>query len=474
MSNLGVQDSSIYTDDGEQNSTGPTIAHAEPLSIPPHPSFTSFGSTSTIIRRAINEVSSQKQAKLPATYLGALAMDTPPVPVRPNQPSNTSGGRKVRVSEHMIPGDARMDGLVPFESLLDVAEHVVFTNLLLSGANDPECPDDSDAPLYTAALKALRGEIEAGGLGRKLDSKARSTLRSVQTSMDGIEEFARESDFEFHFRSSHGKLIQLVMEQADPETKYYIRSGSSSAKGVDATEVARSKNGSILHIIPDLEGIRHPHSHVLEAVEIKPEEIFTNVTMYQGLRVKATNKDLSDLEALEAQIRRCPGYAYRFVWPEENVDLRASDAMIVQVSSAMYYKKLLFYELSSSSRSVFFWRRSLDSTTLYFSRTYTMAEDIEDPKINSIDCKTNLARFAMRYLAGHKELHGEFAKLVPPPRKDHWVVAERSNAFVGVDSTTSWKYGKGFYPECSEGMDPVTLRRSDRNKNQKGPTVYPA
>ncbi|KAL1710922.1 hypothetical protein EV121DRAFT_285343 [Schizophyllum commune] len=166
------------------------------------------------------------------------------------------------------------------------------------------------------------------------------------------------------------------------------------------------------------------------------------------------NKVLAEhTTALADQQRRCPGYAYKFFWPSEDLYMYSALQMVVQVFTAMFYKKYRIMELSNSDRSVFFFRPSVESTTLYISRMYSTPNHRPDgtdaSEGTAVDCMTNLTRFAMRYVVAYPELLDELAKAVPEPQTRHWNASKgkKRSTQAGIDSRSWWSHGARYYPE---------------------------
>ncbi|KAI4527581.1 hypothetical protein K525DRAFT_264069 [Schizophyllum commune Loenen D] len=422
-----------------------------------YPGMTPIGDTSLILRCIAKHFGRRSP---PKTFLQGLTLLTPSTP----DLVDTFAGprsRKGRQVETSIPENLQLNTFVYCETLGDCYEQVVYTRII--------------KPASTAALteedvrKAFEGPLDDIKLGL-LDDKAIATLESVLHSMEHILDASREADIEHHFRRTHCEIISACLRCLG--ILHYARSGSSASSKTHEGEANSSVNAS-----PDVEDVFcSDGKQVKSATEIKTERSLKSAFITVLLRVG--HFDEKNVRALKDQLKDYPGFAHRFIWPQEGVYMRVEEQMIVQVFTAMVYKKLRVYELSSSDRSVFFFRDSLESTTLYVSRVYSTPDlhaTSEDP--NTPDCMTNLTRFAMRYIAAN-DLYDEVAKLLPPARKEHWdtvTVAEHGYSVpYGIDIRTDWATtGRAFYEPAPPEQQPTAAKRpAPRKKLRKpnGPT----
>ncbi|TRM65328.1 hypothetical protein BD626DRAFT_615850 [Schizophyllum amplum] len=358
--------------------------------------------------------------------------------------------RRLRKVEAAIPKKFRLDKIVYCEELGDYVEQVAYTAFLRPGS------DPTDESLLTRKIvkKAFAAQLETGG-GSPLSEVDRATILSVQKCMVYILSCAREADIEHHCRRVHGEILTLALIRA-LVLGYYMRNGSSSlAKDFEGDTIPG------VRATPDLEDIYGPGANAQFATEIKA--ILKETFIYQLLGIFGEHVD-----DLVEQLRQCPGYAHGFRWPSETAYMDTNIQKVVQVYTSMFYKKYLLMELSNNNHSIFFYRSSLDSTTLYISRVYTTPNhkpDGTDASAGKVpDCMTNLTRFAMRYIVGHPELFDALAKLIPEPQTKHFEVATAvPGPAVGVDHSTLWRHGRSFYMEAEVEQDgPANVRRSER------------
>ncbi|KAL1696601.1 hypothetical protein GGG16DRAFT_43182 [Schizophyllum commune] len=365
------------------------------------------------------------------TFLHGLTMLTPSVP-RLLTRFVAGRSRKGRVVELVIPENLQLTTFVYCENLGDFYEQVTFNRIL-----KPEVPTRNDTDLTEEDIRqAFEGPLDGQKLGL-LDEAAIATLTNVLHSMDYILSSAREADVEHHYRRTNCEILAVCLRCLN--ILHYTRSGSSSADKDHEGETMRG-----VHASPDTEDVYHG-KEVKSATEMKTVRSLKNgfFTILFRLHLKK-----GDFNLLRAQVTHCPGYAHRFIWPTQNVYMRVEEQIVVQVFTAMFYKKLRVYELSSSDRSIFFFRDSLESTTLYASRVYNTPDAASnDP--STPNCMTNLTRFAMRYIAAN-DLYDNVAELLPEVRKEHWDMVDEirhgKGPLYGIDTRTGWKKtGRAFY-----------------------------
>ncbi|KAL1714615.1 hypothetical protein EV715DRAFT_276488 [Schizophyllum commune] len=424
-----------------------------------YPGLTPIGEISLLLRCVAKRFGRRFPLRTFLQGLTLLTPSTPPLVERFVGPRS----RKGRQVEIAIPDNLRLDTFVYCENLGDFYEQVVYSLVL-----KPASKDGSDSLTEEDVRKAFEGPLDGIKLGL-LDDKAITTLESVLQSMEHILNAAREADIEHHYRRTHCEIISACLRCLG--ISHFARSGSSSASKDHEGEANSSVNAN-----PDVEDVFGSKGEmVTSATEMKTARSLKNAFITILLRLML---DESNVTAFKDQLNNCPGFAQRFIWPEDGVYMRAAEQMIVQVFTAMVYKKLRVYELSSSDRSVFFFRDSLESTTLYVSRVYNTPDlhaTSDDP--NTPDCMTNLTRFAMRYIAAN-DLYDKVAALLPPARKEHWdtvTIAKHGYAPpYGIDTRTGWKRtGKAFYSPAPAEQQPIVQEQpAPRKKLRKpnGPT----
>ncbi|TRM65320.1 hypothetical protein BD626DRAFT_628526 [Schizophyllum amplum] len=452
INRAGIHDSSVYILPENADSPAnldPTTAAA--LDHTPLPSLTPFDPVAALLRLVAED--RQQKGGAPVTIMDAATLTTPsPAPfVKGFTPKKS---RPAREAELKLPASARLDTLVPCENLGDIMEEIAFTNILSRARG---AVGKTGLTRDRLIQRAFEGILEMDDW--KLNDDDLHTLKSALHALDDVLQSSREADIEYHYRRVHGEILKICLKRADPDSKHYMRSGSSSSHDNNNVRIPGNPQ-----ITPDLEDVYGQDNQIKCATEIKTKLSLLNDFMLRLLRLRVKLDDLQDLEALEEQLLRCPGFAHKFFWPPEGISMRAEDTMIVQVYTAMYYKRLMVYELSSSDRSVFFFKPSLDSTTLYVSRVYNTVDSAIDngsETVDAVDCKANLTRFAMRYIAGHEELYEELLGSVPEPQKKHWAASLYPGPLFGVDTSTNWTHGKSFYVDDAP-EDPLVMRRSAR------------
>ncbi|KAI5895026.1 uncharacterized protein SCHCODRAFT_02572093 [Schizophyllum commune H4-8] len=418
-----------------------------------YPGLTPIGDTSLILRCVAKRFG---RSSSPKTFLQGLTLLTPSTPplVDSFAGPRSRKGRKVEI---VIPKNLRLETFVYCENLGDFYEQVVYTRILK--------PTSSKALTEAEVRKAFEGPLDDIKLGL-LDDKAIATLESVLQSMEHVLNASREADIEHHYRRTHCEIISACLRCLG--ILHYARSGSSSSSKDHEGEFNSSVNAS-----PDVEDVfGREGKKVTSATEMKTERSLKNAFITVLLRVGLFDEE--NVKAFKDQLHHCPGFAHRFVWPEAGVYMRVEEQAIVQVFTAMVYKKLRVYELSSSDRSVFFFRDSLESTTLYVSRVYNTLDlhaTSEDP--NTPDCMTNLTRFAMRYIAAN-DLYDEVAKLLPPAKKEHWnTVSVAEHGYgppYGIDTRTDWATtGQAFYSPAPAEQQPIVEQRPIKRKRLRKP-----
>ncbi|KAL1742996.1 hypothetical protein HDZ31DRAFT_41960 [Schizophyllum fasciatum] len=401
---------------------------------PPQFSFIPFLPTALSCRQAALEFRSHGGPVV--SIMGAVSVDTPCPPGYPDS-YRTGSQRRARQIELRIPNNRRLDTLVVYEPLGDLFDEVAYKHLLL-----PDEPAGDSALTEETLRAALNGSLAKGG-GNPITEDGCRRIWSAQVSMRRLLQFAREADAEFFYRRVPGEILTEALNCL-PGVHYFMRSGSSSLYQAEAGD-----SRPAVHAIPDIDDVyvktdfQDPGDDLLEpsissaahstSVEIKTKSLRSTLTT-KVLRIQ--HNDLDGLATLMEQRQLCPGFGYRYIWPDSTVYIGVEDQLIVQIYTSMFFKEQRLAELSNGYSSVFFYRPSLESTTLYMSRMYTTPGTKGD---QALDGLTNITRFALRYIAIYDELLERLDALVPPAMTKHWkTMASSRQALVGVDRRSSW------------------------------------